>query len=444
MGKPDHYCLHTITTMKRSALFSLSVAAALLLPMSSAMAQPDPKSDPKSDPKAANAELTKEQKKEILDGISEIIAKYAYVPGIDFTKWSEYLAGEQTKIDEAKDSMTFANEVNKALSKFSASHIVLNTPESAEMLVKAEFVGLGIQPQLTKEGILVNYVFAKSAAAEAGIEPGDTILTADGKPIKDLAQLRGAEGSKITITFRKGTSTNVVKKTVTRCKFSTKRPETIKWIKPDTALVEIPSFMTYDFQAVDKIMTEAQKAKSVIVDLRGNGGGQVIALLHLCGYFVPSDKTLGAWVTRGLTKKYVEETKGKETDLPAILQYALKNDERSLVHANANGKTQFTGKVAVLIDGGTGSASEMFAAAMKENRDAVVVGSKSAGAVLASRLYPLKYKYMLQYPFQDYITVKGLRLEGAGVEPNVKAGPRPAMVGAKDAGVEAALEALSK
>ncbi|MBL8088098.1 MAG: PDZ domain-containing protein [Chthonomonas sp.] len=410
--------------------FSRSAFAALLsvaaLP---AFAQPDPVKPAQT--------LTAEEKQEILDDVSTVILKFAYVPGIDFSKWPEILAAQKDRIDKATDAFSFANAVNQALNRFSASHIVLNTPEAATAMVRQEFVGLGIQPMPSNDGILINYVFPRSAADEVGLEIGDIIMEADGKALKTTEALRGTEGSKVTIKVKKRNGT-IQTHTVTRKKFSTRRPETLTWVNPNVAKLEIPSFMSYSYETVGKLMGEAQRAKALIVDLRGNGGGQVIALLHLCGYFVPTDTVMGAWVTKDLVNTYTKETNGSGTDLSGMLKYALDKNSRALVRPNAVGKTQYKGEVIVLIDGGTGSASEMFAAAMKENRSAQVIGSKSAGAVLASRLYPIKHEFMIQYPFQDYITVKGLRLEGNGVEPTIKSAGR-ARLTESDPGVSAAL-----
>ena len=75
----------------------------------------------------------------------------------------------------------------------------------------------------------------------------------------------------------------------------------------------------------------------------------------------------------------------------------------------------------MLINGVSGSASEIVAAGLRDTIGATVVGSKSAGAVLVSQYVPASNGFMLQYPLSDYVTIKGVRLEGAGVIPDVLA-----------------------
>ena len=79
----------------------------------------------------------------------------------------------------------------------------------------------------------------------------------------------------------------------------------------------------------------------------------------------------------------------------------------------------YTGRVAVLVNRFSGSASEIAAAALHDLVGAEVVGTKSAGAVLVSVIGDATNGFTLQYPIMDYVTVKGLRIEGNGVAPTV-------------------------
>ena len=105
-------------------------------------------------------------------------------------------------------------------------------------------------------------------------------------------------------------------------------------------------------------------------------------------------------------------------------------------------KEPFKGDLVVLIDGGTGSASEMIVAALKDYRGATMIGTKSAGAVLASAMRPLEHGFLLQFPMMDYVTIKGRRLEGNGLLPDVTA-PTPRF-GAPDIGVQEALRVFKE
>ncbi|MEZ5163565.1 MAG: S41 family peptidase [Fimbriimonadaceae bacterium] len=149
-----------------------------------------------------------------------------------------------------------------------------------------------------------------------------------------------------------------------------------------------------------------EKATSIIVDLRGNGGGRVISLQHLARYFIDSkNQPMGTFVGSPQVKAYEREF-GKAKDVIEIA-----NKSRFKVRAMPNEATNvFKGDVVVLIDGGSGSASEMMAAAMREIRGAKLVGQPTAGAVLASLIMPLRDStgFWVQYPVMDYVTINRL------------------------------------
>ena len=107
------------------------------------------------------------------------------------------------------------------------------------------------------------------------------------------------------------------------------------------------------------------------------------------------------------------------------------------------GSARFGGRVIVLVDRGTASAAEIFAAVLQDHGRATVVGRPTAGAVLASWFHELPDGGQLQLSREDYLAPKGRRLEGGGVEPDVRVPRTLADVRAGlDRDIEAALRAL--
>lgn len=374
---------------------------------------------------APNApQVSPEQKKAVLDDMERIITKNAYVPGVDFAKWPDLVKRHQAKIDEAKDQFAFTMVMNQALQEFGFSHIVLFSPQAATARSTRKTVGLGVRIQPDPKGLKVVYVFPGTPADTAGMKPGDLIVAGDGKPIKSTTDLQGEEGTKVKVTVERGGKQ--VNFDITRKIFSTDIPETLTWVDKDTAMLTIPTFdMGYKAKRVAELMVDAQKAKNFILDLRGNGGGAVVNLLNLASYFFDPGTPIGTFVNRKVADEFNKETGKPATDAVSVASWAKDKLHTSLPHSD-----YYSGKIVVLIDGGTGSASEMMAAALRENKGARLIGSKSAGAVLASLMWPIKENYLLQYPLMDYVTIKGLRLEGNGLKPD-DAAPTPA-IGAED------------
>lgn len=380
--------------------------------------------------------ITPEEKDDVLKSMDNVITNMAYVPGVDFKKWEDMVKKHQSEIDKADDQAAFTGVMNKALNEFGFSHIVLFSPQAASARTNRSMVGLGVRIQPEEKGLRIALVFPGTPADEAGMQPGDLIIMGDGKPVKTTADLAGEEGSTVVVTVVRDGKNKEFK--ITRRKFSTDIPETIKWIDKDTAMVTIPTFdLGYKRDPVSEIMNEASKAKNLILDLRGNGGGLVLNLQHLAKYFLDSSEAIGTFINRRLASRFAEETGKNGADPVAVAGWASDKDRLR----PPLGNTKFTGKIAVLIDGGTGSASEILAAALKELKGATLIGTKSAGAVLASTMMPIKHQFLLQFPLMDYVTIKGRRLEGNPLVPD-KAATSP-KVGEEDKAVAIAKQLFS-
>lgn len=403
--------------MKFSHTFLMSLA--VFGGLSLAVAQPAPTSpQPTSSAPAKKGMITPEQKKEVLDQLATILERNAFVPGVDFKKWPEYLETQKSALEKANTAQGFAMAVNTAIAKFGASHIVFNTPEAVEFQRSGKMVGLGIQPELVPNGLKINYVFPDSGAADAGLLAGDTILEANGKKPTAIGSLRGEEGTKISLRVLRADG-KIEMLTVTRRTFSTVMKEDLKWLSSDVAVLRVPSFMTYDFKRVETLMDEVRTkgAKTLAIDLRSNGGGLVLAMQHLMAQTMPQDVKTGVFISRSVVDRFVTETKGSPTDWPKLAEYS----KLRVGPSRKSDAKPFTGQLICLINSGSGSASEIYAAGVRDAASGTIIGEKSAGAVLASMMWPLKHGFQLQFPFQDYVTVKGLRLEGNGVTPDLTA-----------------------
>lgn len=374
--------------------------------------------------------LSKEIKDAVLKDVDKIMTESAFVPGVDFSKWTEFIKGEQAKLDEASSAREFVGVINQAMQKFGLSHIVLQSPQMAESRVLRKTVGIGIQIEIEEGGIRVVNVFPGSPADTAGLKPGDLIVEHNGKKPKVQADLAGEEGQEAKLKIqRDGKSLDF---TVVRKQYSNVRPETLSWPTKDTAHLKIWTFdLSYDRKNVDKLMKEAAGAKNLILDLRSNGGGAVVNMMHLLSLTMPPETPIGTFVSRSAVNSYIKETGGKADELDKIAKWY----DRPLKTAKPKELEPFKGNIVVLVNGASGSASEITAAALQEMRGAGVIGSKSAGAVLVSIMRPIANGYLLQYPITDYVTPNGLRLEGRGVIPVVEAA-QVVKFGEKDDAIE--------
>lgn len=156
------------------------------------------------------------------------------------------------------------------------------------------------------------------------------------------------------------------------------------------------------------------KCNGLIIDLRGNPGGLGIMAMGMAGWFFDKpDLRLGTMHTRQAPLNFVVN--------PRFPTYQ--------------------GRVAILIDGATGSTSEVFAGGMKDLGRARIFGTRSAGAALPSAIDRLPNGDAFQHALADYISEGGKSLEGIGVIPDVEVHlTRESLLGGRDPVLNAAIE----
>ena len=148
---------------------------------------------------------------------------------------------------------------------------------------------------------------------------------------------------------------------------------------------------------VDEIMGKVKNRKALVLDLRGNGGGYEETLLRLLGHFFDHDIKLGELKRRKETKPMIARTRGKDL---------------------------YGGKLIVLIDSESGSASELFARVIQLEKRGTIIGDRSAGAVMRSRQYghdlgvDIVIPYGVSITDADIIMTDGQSLEHTGVQPD--------------------------
>ena len=359
--------------------------------------------------------LTNEAKEKVLQAVGKTITERAYVGGVDFSKWEAFAAQHKDAAMKATTHDAFAGAINKALDEFGFSHIQLLTPRAAETRTTGKSVGIGVLIQPDDKGIKIVKVLPGGPAEAAGVKVGDIIIKADGEKVDGPEKVRGPKGTKVQITLlRDGKELTLP---ITRNEFSLIIKDELEWIDTKTAMLTINTFATgYDRKQVDKFFEILDgKAEKLIIDLHGNGGGAVTNLAHLAGKVLPAKASLGTFITRYHADEYKKANPGKVDDPISIAKeggWAIKPSARTEAEP-------FKGEVVVLIGPGSASASEIFAAAIEDNKRGKVVGAKSAGAVLASTFQPLPEGFSLQIPMMEYVTPAGRRLEGTGVAPAI-------------------------
>ena len=400
------------------------LGAALALFSVVALAQTTPPTTPpptSTTQTAAEKTMTKEAKDEVLKALADVIANRAFVPGVDMTKWPDYIEKQKDDLDKADKDTDFSRAINRALRDFGVSHIRLLTPRAADARDRTSIVSIGVMARAENNTLIVTTVLPKSPAEDAGLKVGDIITSVDGKAPENTQTLTGEVGSSVVLKLKSGTDEKEL--TLKRASVSTARPETLTWVNDDTAVLKIWTFSRgYGRDNIENLMKQANdKAKYLILDLRSNGGGSTANLQHLLSLFLPADTPVGVFVGKSLVRDY-EKDHTPSVD-PIQIAAAASTDRKYKTRKLT--MDPFKGKVAVLVNRGSASASEICASALHDVLGAPVVGGKSAGAVLASIFGRLPQGFQIQYPVSDYVTIKGVRLEGHPIDPDVEVTVRP-------------------
>jgi carboxyl-terminal processing protease len=367
---------------------------------------------------AAPSSLSQEDKAEILQSLERTLKEFAFVPGADFTRFPEMLGRRQEQINSAQTPDDLARTVNEAMGDFGFSHIVFFPPSFGEQRLTQQRPGIGVRVLLQDGGLRVTDVFPDSPADKAGLKPGDLIHTCDGNPIRSVLDLRGDIGQKSLLLFRR--TSEEMRVEVERGQYSTVLPESLTKAGPGIAVLKVPTFdQGYSRERIDRLMEEAQAYPRLILDLRSNGGGRVTNLQHLLGHFLDRDEqAIGTFIGKADATAF----EAKEGRPVAVADLALIAEKLPRKVRAFGRKNRYQGRLAVLMNGATGSASEMAASSLKAHLNALLIGERTAGAVLPSMMMPLRdgKGFWVQYPVTDYVSINGQRLEGSGVAPDVE------------------------
>lgn len=290
-------------------------------------------------------------------------------------------------------------------------HSVLLRPElyrEMKLTTKGEFGGLGFVIQM-REGVLtVVKVLPKTPAFRGGIKKDDQILkigeesTVNMDLNEAVGKLRGPIDSKVTITtMRKGWE-KAQQMTVTRALITIESVQS-KLLASNVGYVRLKNFQgntTRDLQtAVEELGTEAKKhgggqgLNGLVLDLRGNPGGLLDQAIQISDLFLSSGTIVS---TVGLSDKLREEKR------------AHLDDEDDLF------------PIAVLINAGSASASEIVAGALKNQNRAVVIGRQSFGKGSVQVLYDFPDESALKLTIAKYLTPGDLSIQEVGITPDIQ------------------------
>ncbi|KAF1086116.1 Carboxy-terminal processing protease CtpB precursor [Sporotomaculum syntrophicum] len=264
--------------------------------------------------------------------------------------------------------------------------------------ITGSFGGLGILVGLNKEEMLtVVRVYDHTPAAEAGVQAGDIITGIDARDVQGLdldtavGLMRGPVGSKIRLSVLREGHAEPLEFKITRQEISV--PTVEGELLPDSSIgyIAISQFNEKTSNEMMQILgkLKGQGMQGIILDLRDNPGGELTAATQVADNFIPKGPIV-----------YIDYRTGKEEIREADDDY-LKLP------------------LAVLVNGGSASASEILAGAVKDTEAGVLVGTKTFGKGIVQTVYTLDNDAGLKLTTARYLTPKKKDIHKKGVLPDV-------------------------
>ncbi len=263
--------------------------------------------------------------------------------------------------------------------------------------LNGEYKGIGVEITNKDDGnIEIVSIFKNTPAEKAGLKAGDLIMAVNGesmtnKTASDVAKIiKGALATEVNITYRRDNVDKIVKIDVSNVIIPSVNYEIVK---DNIGYINITTFSTTSTKQVEKALDELKEKniKSLIIDVRNNSGGYLSVAKDICDLFLDKGKII----------------------------YQLKDKEGTIKKYTAEDSTKTTYPMVVLINGGSASAAEILATALKESYGAKLVGTKSFGKGTVQETETLSNGSMIKYTTAYWLTPSGKSINEVGIEPDI-------------------------
>lgn len=269
---------------------------------------------------------------------------------------------------------------------------------------EGKFGGLGIEITINKDGLLtVITPIEDTPAWKAGIKPRDHIVKINGTLTRDMTltdavkKMRGKRGEAVNITVLRDSKEKLLEFKIIREIIKIKDIKHVRILEDGIAYIRLAEFRENSLQELNSALSalSKQKMRALIIDLRNNPGGLLDVAVKITGRFIAPNKMIA--YTKGRQKdqdlEFFSDAKNAILDLP----------------------------LAILINEGSASGSEIVAGALQDYKRAIIIGTKSFGKGSVQTVIPLGDGSALRLTTSHYFTPSGKIIHGKGVVPDILA-----------------------
>ncbi len=299
-------------------------------------------------------------------------------------------------VDDVNTDSIVDVTVNKILENLDPHSVYIPKEEYAQVSenMKGDFVGIGVSFYNINDTIVVIKALEGGPSEKIGIRGGDRILYANGNPLFDrgisndslTTQLKGKENSRVTLKVLRRGIEKPLTFDVRRAKVPLKSVDSYYMLADDLGYIKINRFAETTFEEFSEAVSELKKegAQQIALDLRGNPGGYLAEAINVADEFIKDGKLI----------------------------LFTKNKSGAIEKTFAQREGQFeNGKVYVLINENSASASEVVAGALQDNDVGTIVGRRSYGKGLVQREMALGDGSAVRLTIARYYTPTGRSIQ---------------------------------
>lgn len=343
--------------------------------------------------------------------VCDLVAEKIYLDDKVVSDWKKTCMRRSRLVTPSSSKALILKDLNNVLGLLKVSHLEIFNPAEVKQIWTGEVKETGIESQFVDSELVIFKIHPNSPAKKIGLQVGDVIV----KLNKEQPSPWTAQSEAGNYEIKRGTKTwNVI---VKPAKVIRDDKVEVRTVVSDKSVLKVPSFRAEFFSdtEIERMAQSLKKTKFLVVDLRGNAGGNFVAGLRLLSLFMCEPTEIGSLVRPRFA--------GTKAELPNN----LKDEEQVKVldaHREVSLKTYrrdscYQGKIRVLVDGQSASVAEMVAQALKERRGALIEGSPSRGQLLVGVWYPVEEiaeGVQISIPEAIYESVAKHRIEGQGIQ----------------------------
>ena len=308
---------------------------------------------------------------------------------------------EEAYIGELEDEKMIETAVKGYVAGVGDEYTVYYTKEEMDAQydeAMGNYVGIGIYMIVNYEKGTIEVVepMENSPALEAGMQEGDMIISVNGKEltsenVRDLSnEIKGEEGTTVKLGIKRGDETLELE--VERRRIEVSHIDA-KMLENNIAYIQVLDFdggTAKEFKENYENLKE-QGATSLIIDIRGNGGGVVDEAIDMLEMICDKNSTLFIETDKNGNEEIIKSKENPIIDMPIV----------------------------VLVNENSASASEIFAGALKDNGKATIIGTKTFGKGVIQTLLRLSDGSGLKMTTEEYCTPNRSKINKIGIEPNI-------------------------